>query len=1800
MQLADADLSGGLMVGQGEMALNIGALRMVENPMNLDLKGSEITVYVGDGPLLSDMKVEFKGRIVSGTPNADSHIASISMQVDKSLLDVPLLTKQYAGTGGLEGDTEVRGNNKPAGFGSTTNIRPPLINQTLQIYQVDAYGNTTSIPEVFENLASFGPSAGNYANYAALAAANVAEGTWATCIAEGLFRLGADPQGTITCDAVFGSSRPGTLISRWLSQHSAFPANRIAASDLPALTAAVEQVAGAPAEVAFWTTDDSNVLDLIQRMCASCNAVPLLMLDGSFRVSRVFGGAELLTVQRQGGTPQVTGWATNDPPEPWHRLKMPAARSFYVNSQSEIDFEDDINELGLFDIDETYRTGNIVSLPDGSRWLHKGPDPTTGIVPEDGSPVWELLSRVDELGGLPIGEFVDRVLGIEELLRNAALGAEAAVADGELPLGGEQDAVEADLFHNNFTRQYIGDQAGVLGLEDIEVEEAFLAWQSYVYDLPGWGVATVQIDPARYEALQTAFLDALGELRVRITATIANGLDSSSSQFETTGAVRAKGNTFTATGSSGTVRTWTISDGGAHIRADLFPGSDAIYVGLSLPQDTYSLDPVTIRYGFAFIKTALAGGATGYRLFALREGSSVPWNDGEAFDSGARVHVSYLENVDDAQSVLIVFDSTLRLPAIVPADPRQDLIGKAIFVGAGGEIRSLRWEGERRMPYDTGIVGPKPPANATAGSNVVNGVANVGAEQQPGGFLRFDQSDSATLTSNGRETIPYNGAPFLKITVKNKNDTGVGTASVAVLFNLAGGGTKTAAVDARLGGTVRVPAGTISYTIIQSVQFTSGHIDMDRPVVVETQTGDPANGGGATGGATDAGIDITTWFALFPAPALLAGNPTYSMYGGAQGSDSGSLDFATGSKIAYFTGPAENPETDFTPTLFAKWLVVHGGAINLAQSTGAGSVTLTVKVATNAAGANEEILFAQAMPAAGFVDVGIALPAGKPFIRVEFARSATGAGFVRASWPRMLLKQHRSTDNRVIIDSLAPAVYVGEEVTEDRLPNWYFSYPHRADPSLPALEFLERRDAASLGFPDVGSIDVRVIITRHPDTNVAYAITQATKVGGIEYTRYWAAYAGDPAGISWDSRGEFNPLDPNRPFHWKKSFSQEAGAQPVIARSDAPGSPTPDVLMESPTGGPPVAATVASIVEPVSLTLFKLMAPTTVIEGATILDNVAGGYASSVRGLPTDGPAFAEMEIAPAAWTIVALDDDASTYLYADQAAILFHNTVSGKTDLYFSLNLVYTETLAPGLSGMMRLATDGVNVIVEIAGDVRARRAIPEALKARAWPKFYAYTVGKRYRGLNSGPYTDNRFLSIGGPGVPAPYATADTFLSVVRGAGEGVEAVGNVVKRGDAAGPGWTGYVTSTRPITGPQRVTGRLVSGLAIIGLTDDANGADANAAQETAIDFGIYSENHGTYQILENGGQVLPFADGYLGIDFGPETDWGVVYDEFTVKYYADGKLLHTSAVDVERGLTFWAAVSTYFTAAVVDKIAHRPHADVTAANLPMLLPIDTVELPGLLYDQNGALSGTPTEIRASNVSPSAPIRLSPQLIVGGVNVTADAKFNVVFSSGVTGAYLNDQGSATNGTIEITQVASLLAYVSINAEFNGYTSSQVVRLLIRVSPSLGQWDASYSPGASTSLTTVTDVTRVDSNLFNSTRLFVMAAVSAGSPASFDNSVSPVALLQGETSGGVWEDITALTLFAGQARDTIMQGVRVKGVAILRATNVVIQYNGSVSRWLAFRLLMRTPNGLIALDKPAVFLRPYSVGFQYSTQV
>jgi hypothetical protein len=396
MQLADDDLTGQLMVGTGEVAITAKDLIYAGDWRALDWIGSPIRVYSGDGQQLSDLKLEFVGRVTGGVTNADTGQAGLAMEANKTFVDVPLLRATYGGGGSADGDVELRGTNKPAGFGAPVNVRPVLINTVLQIYQADAYGNLTGFAGVYEDLGSFGASIGNYATYAALAAAPIKEGQWATCFAEGLFRLGATATGVITCDPVCGADLPGSMMLRWLQVHAGVPNAQIRVADFTALTAAVQAAVGAAPKVSYWTAEGDKVLDLMQRVCASCNAVPLIMLDGTIGVSRCIGGATLLTLNRQGGSPNVTAWAASDSPVPWWRLRMPAAKSYYVNSPSEIDYEDDVVDRGDYEAGETYRLGNVVRFQgDGARYIYINTLATAGNAPPAAG-YWDLYQSAPD------------------------------------------------------------------------------------------------------------------------------------------------------------------------------------------------------------------------------------------------------------------------------------------------------------------------------------------------------------------------------------------------------------------------------------------------------------------------------------------------------------------------------------------------------------------------------------------------------------------------------------------------------------------------------------------------------------------------------------------------------------------------------------------------------------------------------------------------------------------------------------------------------------------------------------------------------------------------------------------------------------------------------------------------------------------------------------------------------------------------------------------------------------------------------------------------------------------------------------------------------------------------------------------------------------------------------------------------------------------------------------------------------------------------------------------------------------
>lgn len=128
-------------------------------------------------------------------------------------LDTPLITNKFAGTnlgmgaaGGLEGGVEIKGQNKPRLYGRCRNIQPYVINVFQLIYacNYDKDGNRAPVHS-FWNV--FGKGAEylfqeDVADMDALIALDVDESYYATCIAEGAFKLGTVPNGEVTCDVM--------------------------------------------------------------------------------------------------------------------------------------------------------------------------------------------------------------------------------------------------------------------------------------------------------------------------------------------------------------------------------------------------------------------------------------------------------------------------------------------------------------------------------------------------------------------------------------------------------------------------------------------------------------------------------------------------------------------------------------------------------------------------------------------------------------------------------------------------------------------------------------------------------------------------------------------------------------------------------------------------------------------------------------------------------------------------------------------------------------------------------------------------------------------------------------------------------------------------------------------------------------------------------------------------------------------------------------------------------------------------------------------------------------------------------------------------------------------------------------------------------------------------------------------------------------------------------------------------------------------------------------------------------------
>jgi hypothetical protein len=126
-------------------------------------------------------------------------------------LDVPVQTGTYAGTGDLEGGTDLAGKKRPMGFGRLYkadgrggNVSPTLVIAAEGLWQCHD-GEVASIEAVKDGGIALGFIA-DYATVALLRAAGLAgtitPGSYGTCIAEGYFLVGGSGFKQITCDFV--------------------------------------------------------------------------------------------------------------------------------------------------------------------------------------------------------------------------------------------------------------------------------------------------------------------------------------------------------------------------------------------------------------------------------------------------------------------------------------------------------------------------------------------------------------------------------------------------------------------------------------------------------------------------------------------------------------------------------------------------------------------------------------------------------------------------------------------------------------------------------------------------------------------------------------------------------------------------------------------------------------------------------------------------------------------------------------------------------------------------------------------------------------------------------------------------------------------------------------------------------------------------------------------------------------------------------------------------------------------------------------------------------------------------------------------------------------------------------------------------------------------------------------------------------------------------------------------------------------------------------------------------------------
>lgn len=284
------DLIGRFTSGSGEIDITNADARYDFLIEGYAIDGRDITVKVGvEGADYSTFFTIFKGPATDWS--VEESLVRIDIQDNSYKLNVPVQPNTYAGSGGIDGGDDLKGKKKPLSFGYVQNIAPPLVKASSLLYQVHD-GAVQAISAVYNRGVAV-TQGSDYATSTLLLAASVPSGYYATCLAEGFFRVNFVLDGTITAD-VEGDADPAfvssaaDIVRRIIDRATDFADADIYQPNID-LVNAIQT-----AQLGYYVGPDqeTTIADVFSDIMASVGGWAGFRRDGKFEVNIYVGAAE--------------------------------------------------------------------------------------------------------------------------------------------------------------------------------------------------------------------------------------------------------------------------------------------------------------------------------------------------------------------------------------------------------------------------------------------------------------------------------------------------------------------------------------------------------------------------------------------------------------------------------------------------------------------------------------------------------------------------------------------------------------------------------------------------------------------------------------------------------------------------------------------------------------------------------------------------------------------------------------------------------------------------------------------------------------------------------------------------------------------------------------------------------------------------------------------------------------------------------------------------------------------------------------------------------------------------------------------------------------------------------------------------------------------------------------------------------------------------------------------------------------------------------------------------------------------